>query len=126
MWCLLIVAVLAVPLLKNFRDAGFFGAGHTTAPDIEVSKKGGPGGVVYSGNLRIPSLSADIDPQYSGRASTSYAIANQGTPESLLDYFAGFVRTEAQVIARSLDSGASIVNKNTSQAEPTSRKLGIL
>jgi hypothetical protein len=128
MWCLIILGIIGVAAFKNLRDAGFFGAAHTRPPDVEIAKIGGPGGVVFSGTFKIPSLTADIDSQYSGRTSTNYATANTrgDVPQELMDYFGSLIRSEAQIIARSLDSGASIVNKSTAQVEPTRRKLGIV
>jgi hypothetical protein len=73
MICFLILIAAGVLAIPRLRQIGFFGATTTTPPDIEISRKSGSLGVYINPDL-IPSLTADVDPQYSGRTSTNYPI----------------------------------------------------
>ena len=86
MTCFILVLVAGLLAIPRLRAIGFFGATTTTPPDIEISRKSGTLGVWINPDF-VPSLTADVDSQYSGRASTSTPTYGPSAGEDLFSYF---------------------------------------
>lgn len=92
MTCFIFLIFAGLLALPRLRQIGFFGATTTTPPDIEITRKNGQLGVYINPDL-IPSLTADVDPAYSGRTSTNLPASGPAQGQDLLSYYASKLRT---------------------------------